>query len=264
MLHRTLESAIVYLETLIQTPQPLLYQLGLGSWCGWFYVFVVTCKLIFLEENERSGHTDVEDMPGEINNLVPDDIVPKHLKLHDVERNDSIAGVTGSNNPGGDSSWDALAVTEQYGLLQLSDRVMKKLTFSLPEDFIPWHKPREERDSLYPISCLHKIMLQGFAKRIERLASAKATSSGTSYTIAAATAPAQSFSTTSAWQAPHTDSDDARRVLGLPFSNFMNFDALNFDGVTLPSTTFPQEGGQEMLGDYMWDMVMDDFTMPQL
>ncbi|EAT77398.2 hypothetical protein SNOG_15173 [Parastagonospora nodorum SN15] len=217
---------------------PLLKDNSLGSWTGWFYVFVLMCKLVFLEENERLGETEVDDLPEEINNLTPE----------------------ASGGMVTDPTWNAIALTEQYGLCQLSDQVMKKLTFSLPEDFIPWQKPRGERHSLYPVSCLHKIMLQGLTKRIERL---KVTDDTILTGNQAAAAPvASTLGSTTAWQVPHTNSDDARRVLTMPFNNFMNFDSLNFDGITLPSTDFSQ-GGQEW-GDIMWDMAMDDFTMPQL
>lgn len=261
ILHRSMEGAIFYLRTLIQTPQPLLYQLGLGSWTGWFYVFVVMCKLVFLEENERLGDTEVDDLPEEIINLTPEGVEPERFKSHHTNVHGTFNGTTASDGMLTDSTWNAMALTEQYGLCQLSDQVMKKLTFSLPEDFIPWQKPRGERDSLYPVSCLHKIMLQGFTKRIERLKSTHTTDLTGGQ--AAAVPAASALGSTTAWQAPHTNSDDAKRVLTMPFNNFMNFDSLNFDGITLPSTDFSQ-GGQEMWGDIMWDMAMDDFTMPQL
>ncbi|KAH4018226.1 hypothetical protein HBH61_198610 [Parastagonospora nodorum] len=260
MLHRSMQGATSYLRTLIQTPQPLLYRLGLGSWTGWFYVFVLMCKLVFLEENERLGETEVDDLPEEINNLTPEGVEPDRFKPHDTNVHGTFNATTASGGMVTDPTWNAIALTEQYGLCQLSDQVMKKLTFSLPEDFIPWQKPRGERHSLYPVSCLHKIMLQGLTKRIERL---KVTDDTILTGNQAAAAPvASTLGSTTAWQVPHTNSDDVRRVLTMPFNNFMNFDSLNFDGITLPSTDFSQ-GGQEW-GDIMWDMAMDDFTMPQL
>ena len=46
---------------------------------------------------------------------------------------------------------------------------------------------------------------------------------------------------------------------------FANFDSINFDGISVPtSMSYTPQAGQEMLGDWMWDMVMDDFTMPTL
>jgi hypothetical protein len=153
--------------------------------------------------------------------------------------------------------WNALVVAREYNVRQLLDDFTKKLNFTLPEGAIPWRKPKEERDSLYSIGCIQHTMLLGFKKRIDRLAPATTPSSTTEQ-------PAPLLE--EQWQPsqPGTNGPRARptEVLALPFSNFMNFDSLNFDGVELPASTFPSQGGQETLGDWMWDMAMDDFTMP--
>ncbi|KAL5116259.1 hypothetical protein ACEQ8H_005817 [Pleosporales sp. CAS-2024a] len=258
MLHHTMEAAASYLRTIIQAPQPVLFRLSLCSWCGWFYVFVVICKLVFLEENERAGQTGVDGMAREVENLIPE-------VDENAERTHSISGSVAHNAQVCDSSWNAVAVMKQYGLEQLTDQFTEKFKFSMASEFTPWQKSRPERNSLYPISCLHKTMLQGFTKRIERLTAVHVpdhTAGSTAAKTPLSDATGGLF--TRAWQAPPTNSEDARRVLTLPFSNFMNFDSLNFDGVTLPPTDFAQLSEQAILGDVMWDMAMDDFTMPHL
>jgi hypothetical protein len=246
-----MEGATSYLKTLLAIPQPLLYHLGLGSWCGWFYAFIVICKLVFLQENERLGHTQVEDMPGEIDNLMPQIAVLESL----LQRNEEDT-TAADNNPAldgldGHPGWDALALTRQYDLCRLLDQVTELFRFSLPKDFVPWRKPREERDSLYSLSCIQHTMLQAFTKRIDRLAHANAPDTTADRPTTAPTAPAQDQSYTNTWQFPQPTS-----ILAHPFANFMNFDTINFDGVTIPASNYPQQqGGQEMLGDWMWDMV---------
>lgn len=254
MLHRAMEGATSYLRTLLGIPQPQLYHLGLGSWCGWFYAFIVICKLVFLQENERLGHTQVEDMPGELNNLIPQNLVLENLMQRNMqdkgpaEINPALDGIDG--HPG----WDALAVTEQYDLRRLLNQVTVLFRFSLPEDFVPWRKPREERDSLYSLSCIQHIMLQAFTKRIDRLAYASVTDSATTQPTTAPPAPSLDACSVDVRQFQQPPSNDW--ILAQPFGNFMNFDTINFDGVTIPASNYPQQqGGQEMLGDWMWDMV---------
>jgi hypothetical protein len=254
MLHTLMESATSYLRTLLAIPQPLLYHIGLGSWCGWFYAFIVICKLVFLQENECLGHTQVEDMPGEINNLIPQNAVLESLLQRSNEDKNTADVNPALDRIDGHPDWDALAVTRQYDLCRLLDQVTEFFRFSLPKDFVPWRIPREERDSLYSISCVQHTMLQAFTKRIDRLAHANATEPAIDQPTTAPTAPAQDPSATGTWAFPQPPSNDW--ILSHPFANFMNLDAINFDGVTMPVSNYAQQqGGQEMLGDWMWDMV---------
>lgn len=78
---------------------------------------------------------------------------------------------------------------------------------------------------------------------------------------------AHDMSQQASWQSseplqPHPQGQS--NLLSLPFSNFMHFDAINFDGITLPNSTFLLQGGQDILGDWMWNAAMDDFTMPTM
>jgi hypothetical protein len=247
MLHRTMQAATSYISTLLQTPQSQLFPLGLGTWCGWFYAFIVICKLVFLQENERLGYTELDNLAEEIDNLIP-----QNTNTTDDKGNETVA-----DGRADELGWDALAVAREYNVRQLLDDFTKKLHFTLPEDAIPWGKPKEERESLYSIGCIQYIMLHGFKKRIDRLASA---------TTPGSTTEQPECILQEQWQPSQPGNNGPRarpnEVLALPFSNFMNFDSLNFDSVELPTSTFPSQGGQEMLGDWMWDMAMDDFTMP--
>jgi hypothetical protein len=267
MLHRTMISATSYISTLLQTPESLLDQLALGSWCGWFYAYVVICKLVFLQENEMLGHTQVDDMQGEIDNLMPhdpapDNLVGQHARNKNSTRHDTVAKYL--------QGWSALAVFQEYNLHELLENFTNKLRFVLPENSIPWRRPEEERESLYKIACLNQLMQQGFNKRIEQLdrlsSSFDANDLSTGQPAAAPSATSQGCSSTGPWQPPQFSSDCTTvPPVGptvLPFANFMNFDSINFDGVHLPASNFPAQGGQEMFGDWMWNMVMDDFTMP--
>lgn len=125
MLHRTMEGATSYLSTIVQSQQSKLYQLGIGSWAGWFYAVIVVCKLVFLRDNERLGRTHLDDIPEEIENLLPQDQAPLVVE---TERTECI------DEPG----WGASAVARDYHILQLLDQLMEKLRCTLPADNVPW------------------------------------------------------------------------------------------------------------------------------
>jgi hypothetical protein len=239
MLHGTMQAATSYLITLSQAPQTQLYQLGLGSWAGWFYVVIVVCKLVFLLENERLGCTELENVPEGIDSMNLD-----NAALHSNPV--GLEGVTA------DSDWDALAVSREYNVRGLFEQIVEKLRCTLPADSAPWKKARAERDSLYSVACIQRVMLNGFNKRLNQQLTAQPVGHDTSNT----------------WQATQTAQEHLAahqsNILNLPFSNFMNFDALNFDGIDLPTSNFPPQAAQEVLGDWMWNMAMDDFTMPSM
>jgi len=208
-------------------------------------IFSVICKLVFLQENERLGSTSLEDIPEEIDNLLPRNVDSAVSSINDQ-------GLEGCAE---ESGWNALAVAREYNVRHLFDQFVDKLRCTLPVDCAPWRKPRDERDSLYSIACIQRTMLNGFIKRIDRQTSAAAQGDRTAQPFANET----STSSQVPWEAMQGFQDNsnaqAARVLSQPFSNFMNFDSINFDGITLPTTTFPPQGGEEFLGDLMWDMV---------
>jgi hypothetical protein len=266
MLHRTMEGATTYIRTLLQAPQSLLPQLGLGSWSAWFYAFVVICKLVFLEENERSGNTEVDDIPGEIDNLLPHDHVPENPITHSREDQPPSDKHVYLGELADGQGWNALVVAREYNIRELFDQVMAKLRYILPEGSVPWRRAKEQRENLYAIACLHHTMHQGFTKRINQLALASASSSTTIQSATGPTTSSRDYSSTERWQTLQSKSASSIPPVGptiLPFANFMNFDSINFEGLTETASAFPPQG-EEILGDWMWNMVMDDFTMPIL
>ncbi|KAF2035936.1 hypothetical protein EK21DRAFT_106773 [Setomelanomma holmii] len=257
MLHSAMIATTSYIKTLLEAPQSELLRLALSSWASWFYATIIICKLVFLEENERLGRTTLEEIPEEIDNLIP----------QNMDAEDISGYVSASAEISEQSGWTALPVAERYNVGLLFDRFMQKLRFILPEGDAPWHRPKEARESLYAIACIQQVILNGFTKRMDRLNSKTTTTPPTDR--APATAPnthADGFAQ-STWSSslsdPHGIHVNARAPVPMaPFASFMNFDSINFDGVMLPQSTFPPQMGETVLGDWMWDMVMDDLTMP--
>jgi hypothetical protein len=263
MLHRAMESAIAYIRILLKVPQPHLYRLGLGTWSAWFYSFVVICKLVFLQDNERIGETEVNGLPAEIDNLIPHNLAPENLAPQEPDGKEAyFASVDG------EPDWNALAVAKQYNLRKLFEEFSTKMAFTLPEQSAPWLQAKAERDALYAIACLHYTMRQGFMKRIDRLGPGETVNTPTGQSVAEPFAPTQNYPPPEPWQSSQHNSGGNVMPVGstgaLPFASFMNFDSINFDGITLPASNFQSQGGEQVFGDWMWNMVMDDFTMPTL
>ncbi|KAH7076804.1 hypothetical protein BKA63DRAFT_412401 [Paraphoma chrysanthemicola] len=237
-----------------KTPHHALVQLGLHSWATWFYAVIVVCKLVFLQENERLGRTHLEDIPEEIDNLIPQNMNAEPLSEY----------VSSLPADGEQSSWNALSVAREYGIRELFERFMDKLRFILPEGDLPWHRPKEERESLYAIACIQQVMLNGYNKRIDRLTAGPATT----VSNAQSTSRMDAHDVTHGpWQQSVSNHGDGHAnavapVPLAPYASFMNFDAINFDGIMLPTSTFPPQVGEEVLGDWIWNLAMDDFTMP--
>lgn len=268
MLHRTMEAVTLYMKTLLNVSKSQLYKLGLGTWSAWFYAYVVICKLVFLEENERLGNTNVDDIPEEINNLLPNPLAPENAVSEDTHDPKHVCQPADCSNPG----WNALAVTHQYGLREISEQFTEKFQHTLSADDAPWIKPREDRDSLYTIACLHHVMFHGYKKRLQRHQLAMglpADRSNVSSSAAMPMANPQDHHSIDQWQSSQIiPSESNIEPVGgtgvLPFASFMNFDSINFDGFTMPASALPMQAGEDMFGDWMWNMAMDDFTMPTL
>ncbi|KAH7372288.1 hypothetical protein BKA66DRAFT_572409 [Pyrenochaeta sp. MPI-SDFR-AT-0127] len=262
MLHHTMKASTSYLQILLQLPPKSLYPLALQSWAGWFYAIIVTCKLVFLEDNERLGQTQFGGIPQEIDNLIPQ-------ALEDGTKPTEKVGTVGLNTTSG---WAPLSVAQEYNVQQLFDQFMDLLSFTLPPGITPWTLVREKRDSLHAIACIQRTMLLGFTKRVQRFELVENTQKSDSRRaqcshseqIGAKTSaktglnPSAIPSVTNPTPNSHTNSTFQN---SLPFAGFMNFDSLNFDGVTLPSSFPTQQNGFD---DWIWDSVMDDFTMPSL
>jgi hypothetical protein len=213
-----------------------------------------------LQDNERTGETAVDDLPGEIDNLMPHNLAPENLVPQDPV--DHIASIAG------EPDWNALAVAKQYNLRELFVEFSKHMAFTLPEKSAPWQQSKAERDSIYAIACLHYTMHQGFTKRIDRLSPGETGNTSTGQPVTESFAPTQNYTPTASWQSSQHHGGGNIPPVGstgaLPFASFMNFDSINFDGIALPTTNFQSQGGEQVLGDWMWNMVMDDFTMPTL
>ncbi|KAH7087002.1 hypothetical protein FB567DRAFT_560770 [Paraphoma chrysanthemicola] len=228
--------------------------LGLHSWATWFYAVIVVCKLVFLQENERLGRTHLEDIPDEIDNLIPQNMNAEPLSEY----------VSPPPADGGQSGWNALSVAREYGIRELFERCMDKLRFILPEGDLPWHKPKEERESLYALACIQQVMLNGYNKRIDRLTAGPAITGSNDQSTSRMDAQ---DATQGLWQHSMSNNGDGHAnavapVPLAPYASFMNFDAINFDGIMLPTSTFPPQFGEEVLGDWIWNLAMDEFTMP--
>ncbi|KAH8732874.1 hypothetical protein GQ44DRAFT_721115 [Phaeosphaeriaceae sp. PMI808] len=253
MLHRSIESATSYVKILAQSPQSVLYQLGLGSWSAWFYAVIILCKLVFLQENERLGCTNFEDLPGELVNLQPRDIEAS-------SRND-----TGPESCPDETGWSALTIAREYKIYELFNGFAEKLRFTLPMGSGIWQKSKEEQDSLYAIACLQRTMLQGFAKRIDRI-TPKFANSTLGNQLSVAPLATASSSSKRIWQPtqPALGNNELMRngSIGLPFAPLLNFDSMNFDGVPFPTASISPQAGEDPFGDFMWNMAMDDFSLP--
>lgn len=263
MLLCALNASKSYLETILQLSEQLLYQMALQCWTGWFYAVIVICKIVFLEDNERLGHTQFDSIPQEI-----DGLIPEILGHGNAQSEQSILP-----DPNKASNWLPLSVARDYHIQRLFERFMNLLSFTLPPECAPWTLPRDKRDSLHAIACIQHTMLHGFTKRIQRLALPNQShgssdlhgeyndSQQTDVDSSAKSVlnPSTTMKVPYSWPNEKITHPTVRSTL--PFMDFMNFDSLNFQGVVLPESFPTQPNGFD---DWIWDSVMDDFTMPSL
>lgn len=256
-----MNAALAYLNVLVSLPQQKLRQLAFQTWSGWFYAVIIICKLVFLEENDRNGTTQFFPIPQELDEMIPE---------HSDERNQAPA----SRGPSTQTSWTPLNVAREYDIQGVFDRFMDYMSFALPAADPPWVIPPNKQVHLYAIACIQRTMLQGFTKRIQRMsasansevpdptqpdcvADANTTTSYTAgYNTSAPPNPPHAFFNLSNAGQTHPTVQSS-----LPFLNAMNFDTLDFEGITIPSSYGMQASGFD---DWMWDTIMDDFSMPTL
>jgi hypothetical protein len=257
MLNRTMKAAMTYLDTLLQMTRTQMFRISTQAWTSWFHIVIVICKLVFLRDDERLNDTAIENLPQELNNLLP-----RPQEEGDVDG--------GFQEQGSFANWEPLAVTRQYDVQAQFDRFTEKLRFSLPEDLRPWTMAREKRDSLHSIACIQNVMLNGFTKTMRRFASAAdavhpepAPYDATDAANAAKISKLSGQHVTRPVMAAFMDGQMAHPSLqgSLPFVNTMNFDSLDFDWAALPDFSNIQ---QDNLDDWMWNTMMDDFVMPTL
>lgn len=249
MLHRALTASKSYMEILNNSPRLLLYRLSLTTWTSWFYIIAVTCKLIFLEDNETTGDSQVGNLEGEIHNLFAED---QHATRRNLHSDDG-------------TTWDPVRIAQDSNIEQIFLTFRRQLEMALPLDSPPWAKDRDDRDSLYAIACLHQMLMQGFTKRLHQLAH-PTTAPNINVVNLNPTNPLpaliSSVDDSHDYIRPsNTASSEAPRMPQGPLAGFMHFDTINFDGITLPSwmaTQYPS------LDDWIWNTAIDDFTLPTL
>lgn len=261
MIRRTIEASRTYLNILIETPVESLYQLSLLPWGSCFYAIILVCKVVFMEDNERLGNSNFDVIPQEVDNLIPQNIDsqdPHNLNTGQLDPNKG--------------PWDPLSVSREYNIRDLFSRLMEKFRFTLQVDCPPWSLSREKRDSLHAIACIIHTLLHGYTNRIQRFASSANTSASISahytsqeYTGASSTAAAFSNRTTTmsnrSYPSPQNNPTQSFRAGLIPFLGSMNFDSLNFDGITLPASPAMQSNEFD---DLIWDTIMNDFTVNSL
>ncbi|KAL6702475.1 hypothetical protein ACN47E_001630 [Coniothyrium glycines] len=258
MLDRTMRTAMTYMQILLDLEKIQAFQLSVQAWTAWFHIIIVICKLVFLRNNERLDDTLVEDLPAELNNMLQRESKedgPPAFEPHSQE------------NP---TSWEPLFVARQYNIQARFEQFVEKLRFSLPAGVDPWSLPRHERNSLHSAACIQHMMLSGFTKAIKRCQPA------TQATVASpepyATADAATTERigrvtghchTKAVMAGFLDGHGAHPTVtsSIPFASYMDFSSISFEGVTIPSGD--NYGVQQQnVDDWMWNTMMDDFSMP--
>ncbi|CAI6342460.1 unnamed protein product [Periconia digitata] len=254
-LRRCLRAMQSYVDALLLVPQSSLHHLSSQCWVGWFYAVIVACKLVFLEENERDSETDIEPTDQEVTKLMEDE-------FDNTAPQESYQLPT---NVATNASWDAILVAQEANVQTLFEGFVKKMDFTMTKH--PTDAPCECSDPLHSLLYLQRTLSHGFIKRMKELlakANASADSNNPRYrpsvyqtNMHTATTPLSHFPHPEAH--PQANAQSAA-VYQHPapleqFNNNWNFNALNFDGFMMPESHQP---------DMLWDMVMDDFSMPPL
>ncbi|PVI02420.1 hypothetical protein DM02DRAFT_701928 [Periconia macrospinosa] len=234
-LRRCLRAMQSYVDKLLLVPQSSLHHLSSSSWVGWFYAVIVACKLEVTKLMTDEFDTDA---PQESYSL-PTNVVTN-------------------------ASWDAIVVAQEANVQTLFEGFLKKLDFTVAKH------PTDEcecSDPLHSLLYLQRTLSHGFMKRMkEQLAKASAESNSTRYRPS--TYQANTHATNNALgqyqhTETHTQTDSHSAVLQnnplQMLNNNFNFNSLNFDGFMMPESHQTVQ-----YDDMLWDMVMDDFSMPPL
>lgn len=293
MLHRTMKAMSSYFDILVAVPDQLLYRLSLSAWAGWFYANIVACKLVFLQDKERYGETNLEDIARSI--LLPTSVGPG-------SPHSSCSMNLGSAEVG--ICWDPCLVAREAGVQQHFERVIRKLKFTFPAD--PTAPDRcaagelesSDHDPLFCMAFLQSRVLTGYSKRMNNHLSRSApvdvtSASGSSSALtpeSSASIPYQQHHLSSlvgktATSQAHsqygtrpissralnnlpTEVDYAQPTLRdhlVPFINSLNH-AIDFEGIEIPASLPLPQGMTEPnpYDDIVWDLMMEDFSMPPL
>lgn len=165
--------------------------------------------------------------------------------------------------------WVAKEAEVQVLFVELAN----KLKFTVPSDgnFTP--AERGDLDPLFGITCLQHGFLHGFNKRSKEYMS-KAGPQDSNYNSvphadirrsgesASDTRTSQPIDPSQVASNGINSTDYARERMELhpvPFIESMNFNSLNFDSIQKPDSLLTQK---DPFDEWMWDLMMDDFTLP--
>ncbi|KAF2175720.1 hypothetical protein K469DRAFT_701519 [Zopfia rhizophila CBS 207.26] len=244
-LYLSLNAMKAYLNSLLETPQDALYHFAFQAWSGWFYASILACKLVFLQENEplspRHSHS-VQQTPG----LLPEYFGPG--APHDFY---SLGGDVESRN-----MWDPVSVVIETGAQHLFNLLLEKLKFTMDD---PGNNKDGDRDPLFGIACVQRMFLAGFERRLKKWSEKNCNSHPSPRTTDGGGMSAREAAMS------HEDQVAAGWNVTGPLPDPMNFGTLQlrsenrFDYTLLGS--FGQQNTSE---DWMWNMMMEDFTMPAM
>lgn len=244
-----------YVDALLVVPQSSLHHLSSQSWVGWFYAGIVACKLVFLEDNERDSETDIQPTDQEVTKLMTDE-------FDDNAPHESYPLPT---NVVTNASWDPISVAQEANVQNLFEGFVKKMDFTITKQ--PADPACECSDPLHALLYLQRTLSHGFIKRMKGLlAKSNADSSNNrpkssmyQPNMQAATGPLPQYppsaSHAQANNIPGTMSQDPLHL----FNSNWNLNSINFEGFTMPDSQHPVQASYD---DMLWDMVMDDFSMP--
>lgn len=249
-----------YFHTLVATPQSALHHLAFPAWSGWLYATIVACKLVFLEDNERDADTDVEPSLCEIEKLVSDKFTNG---APDCQPPPPVVDAA--------TAWDPIKVAAEAEVHQLFDRLFKLMQFTVPMD--PKACTADHCDPLLRITFLQQSLFHGFTKRLKAHVeasarvdpnAAKSAQASQQDAVTGATPPQYQQNEVSGVtltpQAQYAHQSIQRSPV--PLIEQLHFNLLNFDSVLLPDTgPMLQPPGYD---DWLWDMAMDDFTIPRM
>jgi hypothetical protein len=265
MFHRMLNAMSEYLITISATPDSHLYSYTCCDWSGWFYCNIIACRLVFLADNDRQGHTALEGVPNVM------------ASVRQAPRETSSS--TNGRDTQVDDSWAPASVARETRVQEQFENFINRLSFTMPSAFA-LHRDAHfatdpgNRDPLSIVVYLQHSILKTFLRRLQGHDTSNQDCTpipGSSdnpdnpprYTDPAPLSATSSHTAISG--APRTETpgvvqgQEQCRSSAIPL--FKTINTIDFDSIQLPSTTPMQ---QEMYDDWMWDTMMADFTMPPI
>jgi hypothetical protein len=250
---------------MIEVPANSLPHLAFPSWSAWFYLNIVACKLVFLQENDRRGRSHVEGLLQELCQILPDIPEPAYHKSTRAFESDAHTATTGS--------WDPVSVEREIGVQPLFEKLIDKFKTLLPPGSDGFVKGPKHNNPFVTLGFIQHSILNGFTKRMK--AYMEKTGQSSSTVSLAPNAPLNSavvsfqptMTTESGLVSDMSQSSlsgsnhfkEQMRVHPVPFTYTWNLPAVNFENIQNPQT---MEVQQSVYDDWVWDTMMDDFTMP--